>query len=1688
MKYYHLIFTKDNLTYEDGVWKSDLIDLYNNDFYQNWTATRSQYGTNSIGDDTWTGFSESEGQTDTGKIIDERYLDESGQIDIDYFFLRFSDTSPSTDAIATVSVYTTDDESAYFPDEYTSLTDQAHNRYLGNINSNRYAVFHFEITSPQDIDNLDFKCVVLVSIAPPPIAPLYKSTQKMLTKFPEWMELREDSYQPATPALGRPATLAGQIVNAISGEWLEHINSQLSTYSIESFIATLDETIPSKVYEVVNTPEFFGSITNADGLEFIRASDLFELFDRKDRSDVVYINSTESTLTFLTDPETVLIDSVEYETVGKPYWNIFDEFGLMVSLMRIKDESNARFRQRILDVYINVPGVSIERLQNTLRRELDLWRAFDLDVTSSSATPLSEAATPRLLDMGDMQYDEEYWDPDGMPTAKMVALVEDLAKRYPTTWGYFIWNQAFWDADDVTGESSYGVLPNRFDATPPHDINYGVGDLDDLLITKPTNNVTDDSVDITFTVRGVEKSPIDISPKVNVRVGIYGTADKSEYVAEPVSQTFVLRVEPDPAEATPEWPPGFYMYMNFTMTAINDEDYDSATPTQNAYAIQSLVDEAYGAGLLGQTVYFSTGGEMILTEENIVRAPLLSAHWMAGEWDPNTEAVINVPVSTDWIAFHSGDTETGTIDHTTVWKELELNTDPEDGFDYLTGDIYFASIDRTIGVGTWTSEFIETQVTINGLLPDLTTDSITIDPPMIMWPEELESPPNKKYNIQLIDQKDGEYGVMTTDADGNGLFLPSSYLYVNGSNAWSVDGGMEFDVGTTNSFTFSTGTGDLYPVEDFITVPFKETYTIELGDLPSLIEQSSQDFYSQTSIGDSLFLGNFTIDKADFGLTNNDEQIVTWIGISADNEQVDVWLDSNIVEPLDDIFPNSSYPSNAVSEYYDEDSVTYQLKNIVAYMRVIPGPNKYWNPNMNTGWFFTENEEYYAYNELEIESHNAEEATLNYVPQQGAPIIVRDGATPYRQVAFHDATPSLTIYNTETIKGNGRASLYLAYNDIYDVSVSNVRTGQSIACDYQSSSNVIGLEETTDIDEEYDVTYKVRNSYYLDNDNRDSDYSLYARVVFDNATPNAEIIYEASKYEIATPIALPLHPYYTVTDDSFIFISHTEYDLSYVEAQITPDVIVSGDDDYALVTFRCYDEWENPKPNVVITLETSFGTLRDVEITTDEDGYAATVLYSEETTDMTGSITYSTQAPGGDPAYELSVETTIDASALGGWKNNTSSSMSMIGDTATYRIRHMDLRTPGADPVQTVEWVRKVPLDTENPRQNLLDLILGSGASEESPAEVAIVDSDDTPIDTTRKNVVFTIDTTTIEPTLYLIRWNSPLPVTNGSGPYVSDMLIIMDQTGVSGPFSYDLALDPVSTGTNLVDSLLGWIPTYTASISWVDGSGPSAEYSSFGQLNAVAITNTLPYKIYHPTTKAYRLVAKADHELISVDDQNRVTVNGVVQNQDNEVVPYAVVQYMVGYTIQDALLRESNSVVVDDDGDLLEIYDNWPDSGVIITDINGAFTIGPFTIQDENDPGYFFVICESENALATPDVDLIALATPQWTMVGDIAMWYEYPGIERGVENLNQLPIQSHYIKGEDQATPEIIPNYYPVGWSEQATPESATPGTFSDDLPRWYALDKYYQYQMGILGDIEEATISTDYTTGIHPEYKDL
>lgn len=1237
MKTYYLKLTTEDFTKGDSVWTSGIIDFYDNysaasematPSYRNYSTIKSNYGLNLLRNGTFTGMemgtigaaTPTELGTVEGGLASQggRFIDESGRIDVVDYEISFSAEIGTAPISSALDLYTADESDASFPDEWAFKQGVFGLRYLGEVSSYRYGKVVLRLTSDQNLDDVDVEVIIRVRIGEPLQGGIaYKSVRDSLMVFPEWMDIRElENENPADPSMATPLSVGGAVLNAVAGEWLDEIRGDIAYAYAQMFINTVDVTQPDWVYSVTNVSPTIYNITG-DGTELARCVNLRDFYDLTDEEDGFWYNEADKILFVNKSYDDFRINYVTRTLAPHQIWNWFDEYGLRVDLKRLRLESNESYKARILDVFINRPGVGVDAFKLALRRELSLWQYY----TNSLATPDSyyQGATPEVLEMPDIEIDSEFVDIQGVPTKKFVDLVEELAKGYPSTWGFFKWNEATWDAGGDQG-GGYDVLPQRWDATPLSDANVqsGVGDGNDLFVHRPDEVTGAREFTGKLKMRGRHKATRTEARKIEFNVNVWGEGPYNKYDNPTVTVPLTVEVVLES---------GTYYHV-FTLSSKSDVNDIVTQPTASSYGQYSFLTDAGlaipGLEWIDESNVIHTVG---VDDFDFDRSTISSLILLLGTWNGST--FVDAPVDDEFTAWLPGTSAT-----------LEAG-DVSIAATVIAASVTMVSKVTSFSSETWASEKQRFKIQINGSLPDQGLLSYVLPVPTIVWRGDLTGA--KTYKVEMATYEDssiGRRGGFTVGADGHRLFIPDDYITINGSTAWDINDVQEF-VEATEEFEFEsiTAATPSYPVSDCpYWAPFEAEQNV---GFEGVVDENGpwRNGVAPQEGNTNFNLLAIEVDRSDFSIPQSENYVVTWMGVNSDNDRVIVWLDSNTVKPSFDDGTQVEYPTSSIEEQYDSGTYSYGPMIVRARLNVAISPE--WEPQVHSGWFYDRDEENYMYSipADEQATLTSSHKTLGGVARMGAPIIVKtDQSTPvdYRQVAFwDDATPGYTMYAKQIVPGTGDFCLFVGYEDVYDASVIDLNTGLTIAASTFTSTSRLATSLETDKLHDYEVTYKVNRSFFADNDFVGDDNTQRTNLVFDQplATP-VTVTYETSKFDPATPVDLPLNTFYTIMDEGYIFISYNEYDLSKVEVRVSPSSIVANGEDYLMVTLRSLDAYGNPKPNAQFTLSTDFGTLSDTSVTTNDDGFAAIKLTSEQSnTDLEGTITIS-----GDVDAEVSFE------------------------------------------------------------------------------------------------------------------------------------------------------------------------------------------------------------------------------------------------------------------------------------------------------------------------------------------------------------------------------------------------------------------------------------------------------------------
>ncbi len=197
-------------------------------------------------------------------------------------------------------------------------------------------------------------------------------------------------------------------------------------------------------------------------------------------------------------------------------------------------------------------------------------------------------------------------------------------------------------------------------------------------------------------------------------------------------------------------------------------------------------------------------------------------------------------------------------------------------------------------------------------------------------------------------------------------------------------------------------------------------------------------------------------------------------------------------------------------------------------------------------------------------------------------------------------------------------------------------------------------------------------------------------------------------------------------------------------------------------------------------------------------------------------------------------------------------------------------------------------------------------------------------------------------------------------------------------------------------------------------------------------------------------LLASANTNIINADGESTVFISGIVSTS-NYPSANKIIYWRKARTLYGALNQVSYST-------LNEIPTKDSVSGIVYSDHNGKFQIGPIPSQNRATPGYWFMAVDSE-LKPTPFTG----ATPD-TIVGDSVFWYEsYDNVDINYVPGLKIPDIINYDENKIldlYATPSFKISYYNENIVE------TTGSTPRWQPPKWFPVSRYDQYQAGYFG----------------------
>lgn len=1238
MKQYLLLLKSGDFVKSGNTWTTGAINLYANNQYINYSNVRSQYGLNLIGDRTFVGTEvtspRGDGRHATPLVSHSLYTTDYGEVIYEQAtpsLRRFVDTTSRIDVLSYRHVFTNIPGNAY-PSFNMQMyeSDSANGPWLKSVfTSDSTAIFNRNtkpfIKIELDIfsDGLDLSTIGLVfyleiGIHDPVPNILSTSTKDILRRFPSWTYLYEDSVAAATPELATPKSTGGKFLNALVQESLDQAEEKLELYSINSFISTADLDQVAWCYITTNINANINLIYGND-IQLARVSSIAQFFNSRPTDYVYYYNPIDRQVLTLRLFNQLKINNTTVEQEPVNVFNDFDEFGARVGLPRLYLESNENYKKRILDVSINQPSSSIEGFKKTVRRELDLWRAY-------GSTPDSNyvGATPIVLEISDIENSTPFFDANNVPQKAFKTFVDNINERFPSNLGYVKWQETVWDYGGLESEG-LGRLTAQYDTEYSHMSAYyqsGVGDLDDLkVVLNPSDSAT-----VNFSglvkISGYSKA---YSGKVYAPVIVdyswYITYQQviADHNASRARAAVVYEIDMPPHDnyATPST---FYANLNYNTNeyftvANNYLSTNSASPEyhlirvfdQEGLSTVEFRDKIYNSPYLNTGSATPGSSKISIFDANTVRVVFKRT------WNQSSQSY--QAITTDSFKFAYNEATPVWTSSPTAGSSLSASSP---SINYINSNFLIGSNLYPTKAQTFATSAYSNSVTLNSKNDISATSGATINTidlkngtllPLNATPNSIYINIIKPENLSLFGEEEVSElnGGRALDGESNTLYLVPSSPYIQSSLGGYFESATINYSSAPSTITLQTSAleGPHYPFVMDRYLPFSAQTTPNI--FSGFIDENNNSYKNFEEKINSFFnkdthVHDILVSKASFGMSNNINYTITDIDFAATPNSIVVTTKStaDLIEQLNSNLDNSiptSIPIHAEKDHLIND---------------------HYSIGIGSGWTYFEDEDYYMYYDPVVQTSTGRyfEIDLVETPKNGAPVIVSVGATPYRSIVFEDSsTPGhFSFYNTEVVKANS-SELFLAYENIEKAVVIDSYTGKTVASNLSSSSSRIQPfnSATPHVPgRNYEVVYYVRNAFHVEKDAFNSSTNTYASTLHLSTTPSSnqvyKVTYESSQSNKPKLIDLDINQAENPLIEGFIYASVTDYDFSHIDAHLSPKVISDTRNDYMSLAIVSYDQNNNLKPGQTFMVSGSLVSATPQYVTTNQNGFGKTMI------------------------------------------------------------------------------------------------------------------------------------------------------------------------------------------------------------------------------------------------------------------------------------------------------------------------------------------------------------------------------------------------------------------------------------------------------------------------------------------------
>lgn len=1031
--------------------------------------------------------------TNYGEIIYEdstpnlyRFIDYSSRVDLVSFKAQFTNYLGTLEPTFNLQVYESDTSNGpWMPSEFSNNSG-----VIFLTNCKRYIKLELTIffENPEAISDFGLLLFLDVLIHDISIPTISDSARSILSNFPSWTSLYEDSLERATPELATPISVGGKFLNSLIGEHLENINSALSLQSLDAFISTANEDSVDWIYVSYAAPNAAIKVSG-DSIALSRTGSINELYGYKKTDYAYYHDIIDNQIITLRKFQILDIDGIAYSQQPILLFNEFDEFGAKVGLGRLFLENNVNYKKRILDVYNNIPSTDVEGLKRTLRRELDIWRAY-------GATPDSNylGATPEILEISEIESSTPYIKFSRVPEDKLFEFGKSINEKYPFTYGYVNWEDGIWDVAGINHEG-ITTIPSVYDSERATQ-NYfqtGVGDLEDLMVFVENDSYSTVSFEGYFQASGYKAlSFTDVYSPIKIPIVYFGQYyhpnvpdpdANNPNKLNPSSNGGVNLVYEIDLKAHDQYATPSVFFKNFSY--LDREDfivknyYSQNSPSSPEYNLIKVfnsdgfsnpsidfVEKTYGYS------YANTSATPVTNSINIKDINNIRLVAQA-KWNQQTQQYQNVTNANYRVAFNEH--SSGYQVNPSFGAQHSLSTP---NINYINANFKIGSTvygtQNVYGITDQISDEIE--INKDNDISSIDNHKILIDDlkeslvyPIGVVPQNLileneKSQPSPLYKtFQTQEIKDPEHGGRSEnpyDINSPEYFIPSSPNILIKRYDTPDASGLPSDTDYFESATISYSD----PTKSVVITtglsatpyyPFKKPIWsniegVEIKSTPMIFGYLDMfgNAYKQTEKFEDLgrspnsnhvdsFVGKYDVNRNSFGIPfeKADEYIISEINPISLNEDIVLSTSKSAVK-------SSGYsPSEMIDFIYEEydphignykySSIMVDAKNASTYDNNSLNIFDNKDPSLKTGWLYLSENEYYVYAKPIVDIYNGQlfEIDLSHIPTQAAPILVNsysNGSTiNYKEAYFNDAsTPGNVTFRNQEII-NGSKDLAL---------------------------------------------------------------------------------------------------------------------------------------------------------------------------------------------------------------------------------------------------------------------------------------------------------------------------------------------------------------------------------------------------------------------------------------------------------------------------------------------------------------------------------------------------------------------------------------------------------------------------------------------------------------------------------------